>query len=71
MTCSLKGGKRKRSFFRHTKSFLTGVGSDLRRKRLFPRTRHYVRSVSRDVNRYGNKMFSRARSMRKRTFGFR
>lgn len=71
MTCSLKGGKRKRSFFRHTKNFVSGLGSDLRRKRLFPRTRHYVRAVSRDATRYGKKIFRSARSMRKRTFGFR
>ena len=67
----MKGGKSKRSFFRHTKTFLKGVGSDLRRKRLFPRTRQYLGALSRDANRYGNRAIKRARTLRKRTFGFR
>ena len=71
MACTLTGGKRRPNMFKHTRTFLKGMHSDLRRKRLFPRTRRYMGAVSRDVNSYGNSFFKRARSMRRRTFGFR
>lgn len=73
MPCSLTGGKRRRkaTMFKHTRAFIQGMGSDLRGKRLFPRTRRFVGAVSGDVTRMGKHLFKRARSMRRRTLGFR
>ena len=68
----MQGGKRrKKSMFKHTRAFIQGMGSDLRGKRLFPRTRRYVGAVSGHVARMGQDWFKRARSMRRRTLGFR
>ena len=73
MACTLTGGKRRKkaTLFKHTRAFISGMGSDLRGKRLFPRTRRYVGAVSGDVARLGKHWFKRARSMRRRTLGFR
>ena len=71
--CTLTGGKRRRkaSMFRHTRALFKGVHSDFKRKRILPRTRRYLSAVAGDFNRYGNTLFKKARSMRRRTLGFR
>ncbi len=79
MPCSLTGGKRKTlrlksrgqkfDMFRHTRSYLGAVGSDL--TRYGTGTRRYLGALPGRVGSYGKSLISRAGKIRRKTLGFR
>ena len=77
-SCNLSGGRRRkgrkgRSMFRHTRRYLSAVGSDFSRygRQFMPKTQSYVRSITGRVNKYGNRLIGKARTARFKMLGFR
>jgi hypothetical protein len=76
-SCNLSGGRKrksgKRGMFRHTSRYLSSVGSDFSRygRKFMPKTQRYVRSLTGQVNSYGNKLIRRMGTARRKTLGFR